>query len=100
MFNKLKQIKDLRDKAKEMQDALSEEKIEGSADWGKVKIVMDGNMKVTGVTIDPSLLATKEKLEQDIAEAFNDAMARMQKVMAEKMKNMGGLEALGDLLKQ
>ncbi len=62
MFNKLKQFKDIRSKAKEIQSALANEKIEGSAGWGKVKITMDGNQRVLDVTIDPSLLSDAKAL--------------------------------------
>lgn len=97
MFNKLKQIKDLRDQAKKMQSALSGETVEGSADWGKVKVIMDGNMKVMSVVIEDSLIGNKPKLESVLAEATNDAIKKTHKVMMEKMKSMGNLP---DLLKQ
>ena len=56
MFNKLKQFKDLRDQAKQMKDALAQEEAEGSAEWGKVKIKINGNQEVLSVNIDPELL--------------------------------------------
>jgi DNA-binding YbaB/EbfC family protein len=96
MFNKLKQIKDLRDQAKKMQDALSGETAEGSAEWGKIKVKMDGNMKVLSVSIDDALLSNKAKIESGIVEAINDATKKVQKLMVEKMKDMG---TLPDLLK-
>ncbi|MFH0928152.1 MAG: YbaB/EbfC family nucleoid-associated protein [bacterium] len=97
MFNKLKQIKDLRDQAKKMQDTLSGESAEGTADWGKIKVKMDGNMKVLSVSIDDSLLSNRSKLENSMVEAMNDATKKVQKVMVEKMKDMG---TLPDLLKK
>lgn len=89
MFNKLKQFKDLRDTAKELKNSLSEEIIEGSGGWGKVKIKIDGNQEVKSVEIDPEYLNPdkKEKLQSDIKDAFNDGIKKIQKVMAEKMKN-------------
>lgn len=97
MFNKLKQFKDLRDKAKHLQAALSEEKAEGQAGWGKVKTVIDGNQHCTSVTIDPSAMADKTKLEEMLREAFNDGMVKIQKIMAEKLKEGGGLDLAKDL---
>lgn len=89
MFNKLKQFKDLRDTAKQLQDSLSEEIVEGSGGWGKVKIKINGNQQVQSVEIDPEYLNNekKEKLQNDIKDAFNDGVKKVQKVMAEKMKN-------------
>jgi DNA-binding YbaB/EbfC family protein len=97
MFEKLKQFKDLRDKAKVIQGALSEVMVEGTAAWNKVKISMDGNMSVSAVTIDPSLLAPGEKsaLESGVKDAVNDAVKKAQKEAMEKMKSVGGLDLPG-----
>jgi|SRR3989338_2855612 len=97
MFEKLKQFKDLRDKAKTIQSALATEKAEGSAAWGKVKVTVDGNLAATGVDIDPSLLAPaeKSKLESALKDAFNDATKKAQQKMVGKMKEMGGLDLPG-----
>lgn len=97
MFNKLKQFKDIRDKAKHIQSALAEEKAEGSAGWGKVKIEVNGNQHVVSVNIDPSAMNDKSKLEDMIREATNDAMQKIQKVMATKLKDIGGLDLAKDL---
>ncbi|MDO8583961.1 MAG: YbaB/EbfC family nucleoid-associated protein [bacterium] len=103
MFNKLKQFKDLRSKAKEITQTLSQETVEGTAGWGKVKIKMDGNQKILAVTIDASVLSDKTKLEELIREAGNDAIQKIQKVMSAKIKDIGGLDLasqFGDALKK
>jgi DNA-binding YbaB/EbfC family protein len=97
MFSKLKQFKDIRDKAKTIQNALSQERIEGSAAWGKVKVTMDGNQRVTNVSIEPDLMSDKAKLETTMKEAFNDAIEKVQKVMAAKLKDLGGLDLAEDM---
>lgn len=97
MFNKLKQFKDIREKAKVIQSALAQESAEGSAGWGKVKVVVDGNQHCKSVTIDPSVMGDKTKLEEMMREAFNDAMQKIQKVMATKLKDVGGLDIAKDL---
>ena len=43
MFNKLKNVKELRDQAKQMQNMLSEEKIETYSDNSGIKITMNGD---------------------------------------------------------
>lgn len=97
MFNKLKQFKDIRDKAKTLQSALSQEHAEGTAGWGKVKITIDGNQRVTSVVIDPGAMGDKTKLEDLVREAANDAMQKIQKVLSAKLKDMGGLDLAKDL---
>ncbi|MFH1029771.1 MAG: YbaB/EbfC family nucleoid-associated protein [bacterium] len=90
MFEKLKQFKDLRDQAKQMQNALSKEAAEGSGAWGKVKVAMNGNMEITNIEIDNEIIANKEKLVAALKEAHGDAMKKIQKIMAKKMQEMGG----------
>jgi len=93
MLNKLKQFKDLRDQAKSMQSELEKESITASAAGGKVTMTMNGNLQMTGIAIDDELLdvSKKEKLQDAIKDAHKDAIKQMQRVMAMKMKEMGGL---------
>ena len=95
MFSKLKQYKDLRDQAKKIQGALKDVTVEGSAAWGKVKVQMDGAQEVTGVSIDQELMNDKAKLETAMKDAFNDAVKKAQREMAETMKKTGGLKMPG-----
>ena len=97
MFEKLKQFKDLRDKAKQLQNALATEKVDGTGAWGKVKVEMDGNQSVIAVDVSPDLLnpTDKTKLQDGIKEALNDALKKAQKKMMEKMKDLGGLNLPG-----
>ncbi len=89
-------MKDLRGQAKQMQNALAGETAEGSAAWGKVKIIMNGNQEILSVTIDQELMKveTKDKLESAVKEATNDVIKKIQKIMAEKMRAMGGFPGL------
>ncbi|MBT3419295.1 MAG: YbaB/EbfC family nucleoid-associated protein [Candidatus Magasanikbacteria bacterium] len=91
MFNKLKQFKDLRDQAKTMQDALGKESI--SVDDDGIVMTLDGNLQMTGLAIDESWLtpSKKEKLEKTIKQLHEKGLKKMQRIMAMKMKEMGGL---------
>ncbi len=84
MFSKLKQFKEGR----HIQKELSHETGEGSGAWGKVKVTMNGNLQLTAVTIDPSLLSQKEKLEGGVKDAVNEAAMKMLRVMATKAQGM------------
>ena len=95
MFSKLKQFKDLRDHAKKIQDVLKDVNVEGSAAWGKVKVSMNGNQEVTSVSIDPEVFSDKSKTESAVKEAFNDAVKKAQRQMAETMKKTGGFNMPG-----
>ena len=90
MINPFKQageIKKLRDQAKKIQDELSQVEVE--AEKGRVKVVIDGNMKVKSVVINGEEM-------KDAKDAFNDAVDRAQKKSAQKMQQMGA--GLQDLL--
>lgn len=103
MFSKLKQFKDLKDRAKAMQDMLAQEHAEGTSGWGKVKVIINGNQHVDAVSIDPSTLTDRANLELLIKDAFNDAIDKMQRNLATKLREGGGMDLMsefGDMLKQ
>ena len=97
MFNKLKQFKDIRSRAKDLQSSLGQETAEGTGAWGKVKLTMDGNQKVTAVTIDPSLLSDAKVVENGVKDAVNDAVGKIQRKIAAKMKDLGGSDLARDM---
>ena len=97
MFSKLKQFKDLRDKAKQLQTALAVEKVEGTAAWGKVRVEMDGNQSVIAVHVADELFAVgqKAKLQDGVKDALNDAIRKAQRKAMETMKGMKDLNIPG-----
>lgn len=95
MFNKIKAIQQLKNQANQIKKMLAEEKIEGSGGWGKVKIVMDGNQEVLSVEIAQEIIGDKVKLEANIKEAANDAIKKVQRVMAQKMSQLDGINLPG-----
>jgi DNA-binding YbaB/EbfC family protein len=97
MFSKLKEIKDLRSQAKTIQNMLAQESVETNASWGKVKIKMNGNQEVQAVEIDTEMMQPSKKsdLEKAVQEAVNDANKKVQRLMAEKVRQQGGLNIPG-----
>jgi len=97
MFEKLKQYKDLRDKAKSIQSRLKEVVVHADADHGKIQVVMDGNQQVLGIEIDPDHLRTekREELQRHLAEAVNSAVKKSQMEMAKSLKGMPGMDLPG-----
>lgn len=94
MFQKLKQFKDMRDKAKVLHDKLAQETVEGSAGFGKIKLKMNGAQTALSCSIDDSLVASGDarKLEGLVVEAINDTIKKCHRAMAEKMRGENGLE--------
>ena len=90
MFSKLKQIKDLRDQAKVMQNVLGKESVTETKNG--ISITMNGNMEVTELKIDNNANGTA--LEKDVKECVNNTIKRVQRLMAKKMQEMGGIPGL------
>lgn len=89
IFSKLKQIQDLRKKAKELKDGLGKEKVASESLSGQIKIVMSGNQEIKEIFISESLLSpeNKEKLEKGLVDAFQKAVKEVQRVMAQKIQS-------------
>lgn len=87
MFDKLKQIKQLRS----LQNELSKEKTIVEKDGINVRI--NGKMEVEYIGLNPEL--SKERQEKVLKDCINDAMKKMQVKMAGAMQKMGGLGNLG-----
>lgn len=90
MFNKLKRLKDLRSQAKTMQNALAAESI--TIEKGGIKIIMNGNMEIISITVNENL--SKDSLEGMLTDCINEAIKKTQRLMAQKMQEMGGLPGL------
>jgi DNA-binding protein YbaB len=95
MFNKLKQIKDLRHQAKTLQGALSQEKV--VVDKKGIHLAFNGNLELTDITISEE---AKSNLENNLKDCLNDGIKQVQKVMAKKMQDMGGMPELNNLFKK
>jgi len=91
MFEKIKQMKNLRDQAKQMKGALDQETVNASANSGKVNLVMNGSQEIVSIDINPELLnpEKKEELEKSIREAFEDAHKKVQNLMVQKFQSSG-----------
>lgn len=89
MFSKLNQIKELRSQAKEMQNTLSEESVK--VNEGGVTITMDGNQKITDLDVATYLLQPEKKknLEKYFMSAHDNAIKKVHKIMAQKIKASG-----------
>ena len=84
-------------KAKQMQEdmEIAQEEIklltcEGISASGSIKIVLNGEYKVTNININDSLLSDKEILEDLIMLAVNDASSKINSASKDKMKNVTG----------
>ena len=90
MFDKLKDINELRKNASELkalQGQLAKEEIVGTSKDGLVTIVLDGNQNVVRVSIGESALSNKIQLEQSVKDALFRALDGLKKMMASKFSS-------------
>ncbi len=95
LMGMMKQAKELQEKMQSLQEAVAAMEVEGTAGGGLVLVVMTGKSEMKRLKIDPSLLKPEEAeiLEDLIVAASNDARAKAEQVLADKMREMtGGLQ--------
>lgn len=97
MFNKLKELKDLRDQGKKMKAMLDDIVVVGSAKGGKLMVTINGSHEILGVQIDEAL--ERGQIADGVKEAYADGARKLQTELMKKMKDMGGLGGLGDMMK-
>jgi DNA-binding YbaB/EbfC family protein len=82
--------------AKEMQDRLQQElaslRVEGSSGGGMVSLVLDGHKALQSIRIEPEVVNRDEveMLQDLIVAAFNDAAAKVDEALAQKLGGLGG----------
>jgi DNA-binding YbaB/EbfC family protein len=95
LMGMMKQAKQLQEKMEQMQAEVAAMEIEGGAGGGLVKVVTNGKNELKSIRIDPSLLKPDESeiLEDLIVTAINDARAKAEAKLAQRMQEMtGGLQ--------
>jgi DNA-binding YbaB/EbfC family protein len=99
MFKMMKEAASMKKQMKKMQKELEKKTVEASS--GDVTVVATGDMSISKVTIDASLIAAGngEVIEKQVAAASNKALDAAKKMAADEMGKMtGGLGGLADML--
>jgi DNA-binding YbaB/EbfC family protein len=88
----MKMAQEAQNKLMEEQAKLEKIEVEGAAGGGMVKVRASAKGRVLAVSIDDSLMADKQMLEDLVAAAFNDARNKAEAAGAESMSQaMGGM---------
>ena len=91
----MKQAQKLQEKMGELQEQLATAELIGSSGGGMVEVTLSGKGDVRKLRIDPSLVDREEVevLEDLIVAAMNDAKAKLEAHIAERMAEVtGGLK--------
>ncbi len=95
----LRQFHKMQGEMKKIQEQIAREELTGSSGGEMVKVTINGRFEVVDVRLDRKALEENEvnMLEDMIVAAMNNAMARMQELVKEKMKELPGGLNLGEL---
>jgi len=94
----MKQVQKMQEEMARIQQELAEERIEGSAGGGMVKVVANGQQEILEIEIAPDVVDPDdiETLQDLVLAAVRDAMKRSQDTAAAKMSKLtGGLKLPG-----
>jgi DNA-binding protein YbaB len=80
MFDKLKQMKEL----KSLQDEIKKESYD--IEKNGIKLSMNGGMELIEVHLNPEL--SQEQQEETIVQAYNELLGQVQMAMAQKFQGM------------
>ena len=81
----MKQAQMMQENMKRLQEQLGTLEVEGQSGSGMVKVTMTCKHQMRRVSIDPSLMADREMLEDLLVAAFNDASQKAEATVQEKM---------------
>jgi DNA-binding YbaB/EbfC family protein len=88
----MKQVQDIQGRMQQMQEELAALQVEGQSGGGLVRVTLNGKMEARAVKLDPSLVKPEdtEMLEDLILAAFQDAKAKAEAALQEKMQEVTG----------
>ena len=88
----LKQAQEMQAKMAELQEQLAQTEVMGAAGGGMLQVTLNGKGEMRRVKIDPALVDANEVevLEDLIVAATNDAKAKVEAQMAQRMGELTG----------
>lgn len=96
----LQQAQKIQGRFKQMQSEMENQKIEGSAGGGMVRVVVNGKQELLEIRIDQELLESRdvEMLEELVSAAVNNALEKSREMVGEEMSKItGGISLPGFL---
>ncbi len=92
MMDMVKQARDMQKKMGKVQKRIAKMEITANAGGGMVTVVVNGNLEVKRVSIEPGLVSEGDvrMIEDLVTSATNAAIKKAQDLMAEEMKQVTG----------
>jgi DNA-binding YbaB/EbfC family protein len=98
MGNLLKQAQEMQSRMAKIQEELAQKTVDGSAGGGMVRVTVNGQLALTAIKIDPTVINAEEKemLEDLVMAAINDGMRKARDMASSEMSKVtGGLKIPG-----
>ncbi len=99
----IKQAQQMGGKLEQLASTLRAQRAEGTAGGGLITVEVNGLGEVLRCTIDPSIAADREMIEDLLPAAANQALGRAKTLHAEAMKSLTqgvDMSGFGDVLAQ
>ena len=92
MGNLLKQAQEMQARISKIQEELAQKTVEGSSGGGMVQITVNGQLAVTAIKVDATVVNPEEKemLEDLIMAAVNDGMRKAREMISNEMSKVTG----------
>jgi len=94
----IKQAMEMKTRIEELKEKLGDMHVETAVGGDLVKVVMNGNMEIVSIKIDPSVIDANDPdtLEGLVAAAVNASIAKVQEMVKGKMTELtGGVDLPG-----
>ncbi|HMA81961.1 MAG TPA: YbaB/EbfC family nucleoid-associated protein [Candidatus Binatia bacterium] len=98
MGDLLKQAQEMQARMAKIQEELASKTVQGSAGGGMVQVTVNGQLNITRVQIESSVInpAEKDMLEDLILAAVNDGMRKARELASAEMSKLtGGMKIPG-----
>lgn len=98
MGNLFKQAQEMQARIAKIQEGLAQKTVEGSSGGGMVQVTVNGQLAMTAVKIDATVINPEEKemLEDLVLAAVNDGMRKARDMISNEMSKVtGGIKIPG-----
>jgi DNA-binding YbaB/EbfC family protein len=92
LMKMMKQAQELQSRMQKMQEELASLEVEGQSGAGAVRVTLNGKGEMRVLKIDPGLMKPEdaEMVEDLVIAAFQDAKAKVELAMQDKMQEITG----------
>ena len=88
LFDKLKDINEMRKQAKQLEASLATVIVTGKSSGGKIVLVTDGNQNIKSVEVSPEIAGDKSEVARHIRSALEDLFKQHKKMLQSKYGHM------------